>query len=595
MSMVARRRWPLIAVLLGLIVTASRAGEAIWFDDISADHDLSEQDQQAAAKFAADRLLGKKGDAPDPIRRDSAPRIVFLSASDGATPARVHLGRGSGIIAAVEDAAAQLAKDAKPKWITVDLVESCQPLGEVRPDQALGISSGFEGIAFDEASGGAAFLPAELTAHSLVARDRINWAAMQTYAPQRQLPPAWAKQARSASKQQMFRFRANGFFIEEGKAVPLIRGHRIFPRVNKMILRDAAARAADYLVRSVRQDGSFIYEYDPQQNSEAAEYNMLRHAGAIYAMYECAQLSEDPRLLEAAKRALGYMLGKIHPLKSAGEPMAALVNEDGNIKLGGNGLALIALAQHAQVTGDRQHLPLMASLARWILSIQEPSGEYGVHAMTFPDGPSLPITSAYYPGEAMLGLMRLHALDPRDAWLDSADKAATWIITQRDGKLTDRQQSHDHWLLYALSELYEFKPREIYLKHMSRISRLIVDSQIRVPLEPDWLGGYGRPPGSNPTATRTEGLCAAYPLVQQFGEAELAERMLQSIDLGARFQLQTQLGPESVMYFEDPRRALGAFHETLSDRDVRIDHVQHNISALLGAARALESLPLPVR
>jgi hypothetical protein len=53
------------------------------------------------------------------------------------------------------------------------------------------------------------------------------------------------------------------------------------------------------------------------------------------------------------------------------------------------------------------------------------------------------------------------------------------------------------------------------------------------------------------------------------------------------FQLQSQLRPENAMYFKDPQRALGGFSESLTDTDVRVDTVQHNLSSLLAIERAM--------
>jgi hypothetical protein len=41
------------------------------------------------------------------------------------------------------------------------------------------------------------------------------------------------------------------------------------------------------------------------------------------------------------------------------------------------------------------------------------------------------------------------------------------------------------------------------------------------------------------------------------------------------------------MYLPNPPRALGGFHTSLTDYEIRIDYVQHNISSLLGLYRAL--------
>jgi hypothetical protein len=126
------------------------------------------------------------------------------------------------------------------------------------------------------------------------------------------------------------------------------------------------------------------------------------------------------------------------------------------------------------------------------------------------------------------------------------------------------------------------------LKHVSRIARAIRNSQNRNPKYPDWSGSYYRPPRSTPTATRSEGLYAAYLLTRDFGDQAEAKAILESIRLGLAFQLQTQFRPESVLYLKEPQRALGGFHRSLTNFEIRIDYVQHNISSLLGLYRIIE-------
>jgi len=125
----------------------------------------------------------------------------------------------------------------------------------------------------------------------------------------------------------------------------------------------------------------------------------------------------------------------------------------------------------------------------------------------------------------------------------------------------------------------------LYLDHALRIARAIVQSQNQDPVYPDWRGSYYRPPRSTPTATRMEGLYAAYQLARDFGDWQEAKTILESIQLGIAFQLQTQFRPESVLYLKDPQRALGGVHRSLTNFEIRIDYVQHNISSLLGLYR----------
>lgn len=52
---------------------------------------------------------------------------------------------------------------------------------------------------------------------------------------------------------------------------------------------------------------------------------------------------------------------------------------------------------------------------------------------------------------------------------------------------------------------------------------------------------------------------------------------------GLRFQLQTQFLPEKRLYLEDLSLVLGGFHTSLTNFEVWVDYVQHNICSLLCA------------
>ena len=50
----------------------------------------------------------------------------------------------------------------------------------------------------------------------------------------------------------------------------------------------------------------------------------------------------------------------------------------------------------------------------------------------------------------------------------------------------------------------------------------------------------------------------------------------------AAFQMRTQVTPWSALYLPRPDLALGGFRRSLQNFEIRIDYVQHNVSALLG-------------
>jgi lantibiotic modifying enzyme len=354
----------------------------------------------------------------------------------------------------------------------------------------------------------------------------------------------------------------------------------MFDDVSGEELLDAAVRGGDYLEHSVDHHGAFVYNYLPKTDEASSGYNILRHAGTAYSMLELHRAAPDAALLAAATRALDYLMARSDDCPGAPGETACIV-EKGAVKLGGNALAVVALAELVRVTGDRRYLPNAQRLAAWIRSVQDEDGRFAVHKLAFPSGEIIPFDSGYYPGEALLALVRLYSIDKDEKWLDSAARGARYLIEVRDKGVPSSKLNHDHWLLYALNEIYRQRPEPVYLEHAMKIARAIVASQNRTPRYPDWLGSYYRPPRSTPTATRTEGLCAAYQLARDFRTAEEARSILEAMLLGVRFQLQTQFRPESVLYVEDPLRSLGGFHRSLTDFGVRIDYVQHNVSSLL--------------
>lgn len=127
----------------------------------------------------------------------------------------------------------------------------------------------------------------------------------------------------------------------------------------------------------------------------------------------------------------------------------------------------------------------------------------------------------------------------------------------------------------------------MYLDHAMRIAEAMIASQNRDPAYRDWLGGYHEPPGSTPAATRSEGLMAAYKLARDYGSQRKAARILEAVRYGVAFQLQTQFWPERTLYLDNPQRALGGFSRDLTNYEIRIDYVQHNLSSILALRGAI--------
>jgi hypothetical protein len=545
--------------------------------------DLQPGEGNALVAWVVSRLKGEPKQPPFPerLKKDAEARLCFITLADGKGTRKVALGSGWGLPGAFAQAADSLSKDPLSKnyrWIKLDIVKGAQALKGLDFDRPLAVDPSLFGIAV-EGKLEKAMLPEELSVLALdggkgMSLERGNRVLKETRV---------GMQIReiAGNAREYVVFNTISYFGDGKSAWPLFRGNREWKTFSGTDIDLALKKAGSYLARSVKDDGNFIYEYKPFQGREVPEYNILRHAGTVFAMMEVYGEQQDPEVRKAAERAIGYLLRQVRNGKIEGRPVKFVI-EKGEIKLGGNGLAALALAEYARVTGDRQHDEVMKGLGEWILATQGPDGNFLVHKQSYPGGVVSRFRSEYYPGEAIFALMRIHGLTGEKKWLDGADAGARYQL-KVFSLLDDKRLPHDHWLLYGLNEVHRKRPRPEFLEGAMRFARVIIQAQHtrENQPQPDWDGGYYKPPRSAPTATRMEGLNSAYALARDYGLQKEAKQIRAAIQRGTGFLLRMQVGPEMAMYCQDPGKSLGGVRESLASPSIRIDYVQHAISALL--------------
>lgn len=332
----------------------------------------------------------------------------------------------------------------------------------------------------------------------------------------------------------------------------------------------------------------FDYNYDAKTNRSDQDYNLLRHAGTCYSLIELYQSTGDIRFLHAARIGIEYLLSFTDvPLDQHSQAdFEAIVSVGREAKLGGAALALLALVQYQKATGDSSWFPCAKKLANFIVFQQKQSGEF-VSKYYYGDPESEVFESIYYPGEAILALTRLYRVDRDPTWLLSAIRGANWLILKRDAGKKTQDLPHDHWLLIALNELQQLTGKSLYTQHSLRIANAILIGLCTTSTNPDWIGSFYVPPRSTPTATRAEALVAVWQLTTRNRISNA--RYLEGLKLMAGFQLRCQITQNSALDLPRPDLAVGGFRRGLSDWEVRIDYVQHNISSLLGLYSILAS------
>jgi hypothetical protein len=420
-------------------------------------------------------------------------------------------------------------------------------------------------------------------------------------------------------------FRTVSFVEDESHthALEVVRGFVRRGAVDGSALLAAARSAGDYLVRMQRSDGSFYYWYRPLLDQvDVTHYNIVRHAGTCISLFDLYGVTRDSRYLAAARSAMTFLRSRFKEIDtgqasassegkdqederrntstpSSGlghlkaeartKPMQAesrlhpaalyVMDDDHKAKLGAGGLALVAVTREMEV--DHKTDSSEANrLAAGILAMQRSDGSFETDVdQNGEESDAAP--SLYYPGEAMLGLIRLYRLNRDSKLLDAARRGADYLVA---AQRRQRDLPADAWLVQALESIYETTKEARYAEHAIDLAASMAAS-LYPEDGPEGYAGAVAPgiPRATPTASRSEGILAGYRLARGTGDAR-AGGLLAAARRAAGFQLTQQFNPDNSFFLANPGRAAGGFHESLDSTRIRIDYVQHNISSQLGLA-----------
>ena len=316
---------------------------------------------------------------------------------------------------------------------------------------------------------------------------------------------------------------------------------------------------AGKLASLVRKKGRFQYRYDAATGERLSGYNILRHCGAIWSMAEAASESRAPaKLLSTCRLALDYLFREY--LRHTGATDIQCVVERNMVKLGGSGLAILALLACNKQAPDKALLATAGDLGRYILGQMRRDKDFH-HKRSFPAGELQDFRSGYYTGEALFGLACLYEATGERIWLDAALQSELALAGRNYGV-----EEQSHWCLYEIDKLHQFEPMPELYEH----GRRIVEHIIEYP-------AYRDRNQSTPTACRSEGMLAFLRVARRADVAAdraFHERCLAEVEKNLHLQLQF-------------RRPDGAFIKGDGKSLVQIDFIQHNLSSFLDYHRLM--------
>lgn len=524
------------------------------------------------------------------------PVALFISISDGDAKATVLHNRGTTLEAAWKNILPELLELAenrrlRGKWLRVEWSENIESttLEELRLLLKKTKRNYFRfGIAFDpdfriafleqELNGNAMLYGGNSIAHAILNENNFTIYARKRFGNGVSLD--------YSDQKKVLLFLTAGFFLDEngdyhqleGSALNI--GRRKITELKQNDVEHLIRTSSTYLSKQVGDDGVFIYGHHPCFDREINAYNALRHASSTYALIEAWEVDRDLALGHAINRAIHYLTSRLIKKTSVpnGATAAFLVEQNGEIKLGGNAVAILALTKYSQVTGDSRHLALLEQLAQGILHMQNAETGAFTHVLSYPDlTVKADFRIIYYEGEAAFGLMRLYELTGDRRWLEAVELAFEHFLRAEHWKW------HDHWLAYCVNELTKYRPDVRYfefgIKNFSSYLDFVLERITTFP-------------------TLLELMMAAQQMVHRIGNNADLQHLLNDIDLKkfyralhhrAHYLLNGYFWPEMAMYFAKPDKIVGSCFIRHHAFRIRIDDVEHYLSGFIAYLKFLKA------
>ncbi|MFT5460727.1 MAG: hypothetical protein ACI9K2_007247, partial [Myxococcota bacterium] len=385
----------------------------------------------------------------------------------------------------------------------------------------------------------------------------------------------------------------------EGPAGPtrLARMHPAdVPPITPETVLERAVWASDHLLAATFGPTGLVRQrWDPVRTTNSDAFDLFWHAHGTWALGAAFHRTRFVPYGEAAERALRALL-EVSQVDDRSGPHGGgsvrWVSDHEQIHTGVVALSLLAVAEHRAAFVVDDHLDAGRQLALYLISVQAEGGRFNGVATRDPAEPPTPDGPEYYTSEATLALLRWHAVDPDERWLDAALRGLEHRA-RVDADAGERLKT-DFWLMMALAEARATHPDPRWVGWAERLAAAAVrdlKTGERAARQFTDLAGGGASGSVLSSAVRVEGLSAAIEMLRASGRptADLEAQARGA----ARHVLAFQYTPESHWWVRAPSRTLGGFSSGPGDPSLRADVHTHALGALLGLERVLSSERLP--
>jgi hypothetical protein len=359
---------------------------------------------------------------------------------------------------------------------------------------------------------------------------------------------------------------------------------KLLPLQRQMLL--SAERGADWLRRSNRSDGKFIYGYLPDLRIPLPGDHYLRQVESACALARVSRYLGEERYAAVARQAILTLLldttldGPEPQVRHTTLPPLA-VN-----RIGAAGLLVLAI--HELPAPGADLLEQAEQLCGYLHQQQLADGSFDLTG-GMKDIQVEPDAILLYPGQAVTGLLHSYFARPAPWKVESMTKALAYY---RNWWRAQKNLAMVPWLSAAFTEAYFLSKEQAFADAVYEMNDWLCGLQYAQldPNHPLWTGGFmdwidGRPMPSFPTissACYSSSLAEGCRVAHQLMDLPRYKRYREALERSLQYLCTLQYTEANTQHFADWYRSmlLGGFHASQQDGNLRIDYTAQAVSAM---------------
>lgn len=373
----------------------------------------------------------------------------------------------------------------------------------------------------------------------------------------------------------------------EGRPELLTGAVRMLPLTG--VTRDAVTRslalADQWYRRHQAESGAFPYQYNPVTDETVADGLFVRTAMNVWALGTLWRHTNDDQVRKRGLKALEHLFATNYQEDEA--KTLGYFMDGKRAPLGGAAAGLLAIVSLKAWEDNPDMRQKAEKLVAFIKTLRHADGHYDTQYPPLAE----PRNVDYYPGEAQLALMEwAGAVNDRELvglCLESMHYYRDYF--GKTGNLP-----FIPWHTQACVRLYASVKRPEIAEFVFTMNDLLITAQQIHPADGERLPAYARGRFWNPARRRTgaphvsstgvymEGLADAFVLARQLGDRVRTEHYRRALLWGTRNLLQLQIRDEiDLLPMASAEKAMGGFRTRQDNPRIRIDNMQHAVSALV--------------